>query len=410
MDRMFHAYKFKYDLLNREFLPSRASGTISRINIYINLDDFYHRIHKPYTNLEFQTTGQNVSKQIVSNLMNLIAHYKNWAAKERMQPVIFLIYTTSDLFKNGMRIPTYRDHYRKIFNPSNPDFFHINQAITNGYTILQVMTKYVHNVYAINSSYLEPSAIPLFLSRQYHADFHLIVSRDEYDLQYVAMNRWAVIMPKGEDSILINKGNVWEYITEKNNSLGEYYFHPELFLWAKTIIGDKYRGIPKLTRTGWKTVLKYLEKVSNKDLSDETLAIQLNELRKFIEERKIQDTNFNNNLYCTSVKQQVDALLDSDKAIIIHQIQDMEDIKALQEVNETIFKEYPIELVKLLREAPAVTQRYQTHDDYVWRKLLTAQNEEKKAKREAEEAEAKENKEPTGEYKDIYTFEEDQNS
>ena len=371
---MFNAYKFRYEFLNKEFLPARASDSIKRINIYINLDDFYHRIHRPYTNLEFQTTGQSVSKQVVSNLMNLIAHYKNWAAKERMQPIIFLLYTTAKVFKNGARIPSYRDHFRQINDITNMDFFHINTAITNAYTILQVMCKYVPNVYAIDTNYLEPSAIPLFLSREYEADFNLIVSRDEYDYQYVAMNRWAVILPKGEESVLLNKGNLWDYIKEKNNVTGAFYFHPELFLWAKTIIGDKFRGIPKLTRTGWKTVMKFLESVSNAEESDDMLAVQLEELRKFIESRKIKNTDFNNNMYCTSVKQQVDAMLDTDKAVIRHQIIDMEDLRALQEVNQTIFREYPLELNKLLREAPAVA-RYTTHDDYVWRKLLVNKDE-----------------------------------
>lgn len=369
---MFNAYKIRYEILNAEFLPARAARSIKRINIYIDLDDFYHKIHRPYTELEFQTTGQNVSKQIVSNLLNLIAHYKNWAAKEHMQCIIFLLYTTSSIFKNMVRIPSYRKYFNQINSPTNLDFYHINSAITGGYSILQVMTKYVHNAYAIDTGYLEPSTIPLFLSREYPADFNLIVTRDEFNFQYVTLNQWAIIMPKGDESTLILKGNLWDTIREKNGIEDPIYFHPELFVWAKTILGDKYRSIPKLTRTGWKTVIKYLSGVSADDTSSDMLEIQLAQLRRFVDGRKITDTDFNNNLYCTSVKDQVDAMLDSDKAIITHQIVDMEDIRALQEVNTTIFREFPIELSKLLREAPAIPSNYGTHDDYAWRKLLVA--------------------------------------
>ena len=375
MDRMFNAYKLRYEFLNREFLPARASvGRINRINIYINLDDFYHRIHRPYTDREFQTTGQNVSKQIVSNLLNLIAHYKNWAAKERMQPVIFLCYTTSMTFKNTIRVKTYRNHYRQINEPNSGDFYHINSAISGGYSILQVMTKYVHNVYAVDSYYLEPSMVPLFLSREYPADYHLLVSRDEYDFQYVGFNRWALLIPKGDESVILNRGNLWNYVCKSNNVQGVYHFHPELFLWAKTIMGDRYRSIPKLTRTGWKTVMGYLKDVASEDDSEERLSIQLNHLTKYIDAKKIRDTDFNNNLYCTSIKQQADAMLDSDRAIITHQIVDMEDITALQEVNNTVFKEFPIELGKLLREASPMGSRADIHDDYAWRKILTAKS------------------------------------
>ena len=81
MDRIFNGYKIRYELLNHDFLPMRASKKIQQINIFINLDDFYHRLHKPYTDQEFQTTGQNVSRQLMANLLNLVGHYKNWAVK-----------------------------------------------------------------------------------------------------------------------------------------------------------------------------------------------------------------------------------------------------------------------------------------------------------------------------------------
>lgn len=355
-----------------------------RINVYINLDDLYHRIHRPYTEQEFQTTGQNASRQIVSNLLNLIAHYKNWAAKEHMQCIVFLLYTTSTVFKNAVRVPGYRRYFNQINSSINMDFYHINSAIIGGYSILQVMTKYVHNAYAIDTSYLEPSMVPMFLSREYPADFNLLVSRDEYDFQYVMFNNWAIVVPKGEESGLVTKGNLWETVRERNAIKESFYFHPELFVWAKTILGDKYRSIPKLTRTGWKTVIRYLQNVSNQDMTEDMLEIQLNELMHFIEKKKIEDTDFNNNLYCTSVKEQADAMLDSDRAIITHQIVDMEDTRALQEVNQTIFREFPIELSKLLREAPDIPTGYRTHDDYAWRKLLvtTARAEKEKERKD----------------------------
>ena len=42
MERAFNAFKARYEILNDQFLPSRASVGIKRLNIYINLDDLYH--------------------------------------------------------------------------------------------------------------------------------------------------------------------------------------------------------------------------------------------------------------------------------------------------------------------------------------------------------------------------------
>ena len=387
IERLFNYYKILYSVLNTELLPLRASLGIKRINIYINLDDLIHRIHRPYTEQEFHSSSSNLPREIVANLLNLLAHYRNWASKERMESMVFLVYTTSNIFKNSVRLPLYRNYYNQLTSPTNMDFYTMNKAIASALSVIGVMTKSVHNIYAIDSSYIEPSAVPLYLSRQFPADFNLIVSKSEYDLQYVAYHRWAVIMARGEESKLVTTGNLWEVIRAHNAIEDPIRFHPDLFIWAKTILGDKYRSIPKLTRIGWKTVVRYLKNVSSEDTSEDMLELQLRELRRFIEARKITDTDFNNNLYCTSVKEQVDAFLDSDAAIILHQITDLDDPQSLQEVNKTIFREYPIELHKLLREVPAfVKYNDKTHDDYVWRKLITSASEAaRKEKREANE-------------------------
>lgn len=366
MDRMFHGYKIRYELLNEFFLPVRSSKKINTINIFISLDDFIHRIHRPITDGEFQTTGKNVSKQVTSNIMNLIGHYKNWAIKEHLTARVFLIYTTSRVFKNGMIIPKYRDHYLQITDDNNPDFFFINTAMKDALSILQVLTKYVPHAYAIDSGYLEPSIVPLYLSRVYEADYNFIVSRDDYDLQYVAGDSWGVVIPKGDKSQLLVRGNVWEYLRSRTSITTAMYFHPTVLLWALTIIGDKYRSLPKLTRSGWKTILGFIKESSSPWDDDTCLELQLQRVADYVNMKKVAITDFNESLYCFSAEQQVDAMLDSDRAFIFHQVVDMYDPRSLIQANDTIFKEFPMNLTFLLREAPPPGSV--PHDDYHWRK------------------------------------------
>jgi hypothetical protein len=298
--------------------------------------------------------------------MNLIGHYKNWAIKEHMYPTIYLVFTSNNTFKNEIILPSYRDYYKRINLRNSQDYFFINDAIYNAYSILQVLTKYIPRVYSIDSGYIEPSVIPLYLSQLKPADWNIIVSRDEYDLQYSYLDKWSYISPKGDNSSFINKGNLWVYIKNREKIDINFYFHPEVFLWAKCILGDKYRGIPKLTRTGWKTVIQYLQEVSDpNDVSESALMIQLHKLAEYIEKKKIQDTVFNDNMYCTSVQKQCNALLDTDKAMIINQLTDMEDITSLQKINYTIFREFPLNLNFLLREVPL--EGSVPHDKYNWR-------------------------------------------
>ena len=95
----------------------------------------------------------------------------------------------------------------------------------------------------------------------------------------------------------------------------------------------------------------------------------MKKLAEYITKKKIEDTDFNHNLYCTSIKHQLDGLMEIDKTIILQQLTDMEDMQSLQMSNNSIFKEFPINLQFLLKETPPLNS--QPNDDYYWRKKGT---------------------------------------
>lgn len=297
----------------------------------------------------------------MSNLINLIGHYKNWAIKEHLRPTIYLVYTTSDLFKNSVRIPGYREYYKRISDDSNMEFFHVNQAMKGAIFMLPVIVKYIPGAYAINSRYLEPSAVPMLIASEHGADWNILVSRDEYDLQYSYQDKWTYISPKGDMSRFVDKNSLWQYICHKAKIEGDQYFNPDLFIIIKSILGDKYRSIPKLTRTGWKTIINLLMSVST---SEPCYDLQMEAIAKYIDKKKIDGTSYDNNLYVTDVNIQVKSMLDSEKVIIFEQIEDMEDAATLTALSNTTFKEFPINIPFLLRVSPGKNDT--PHDKYFW--------------------------------------------
>lgn len=354
MDRYFHAYKIRYALLNTYMRPIRATQLIRTMNIFINLDDFYHILHRPFANREFQVISNNAAKQMTSNIFNLIGHYKNWAIKNGIKPTVYLIYTTaSRTFKNSLHIPSYRDHYLKINSDSNGDFYFINSAIYGAKDIIPVIAKYLRNIYAIDSKYLEPSAVPYYLAKKYPKDWNIIVSRDEYDLQYCCMDKFSVISPKGDNSSFLTKNTMWDHLITKEDIKMEHSFHfdPSLYTTMKAIAGDRYRGIPRLKRCGWKTIFKYLDEMGrNADPSKDIKALQQDKLCQLILSKGVNVDQLNRNLYCVEVAQQVDVFMATDCAIIDNCLEDMEDFVTLNKVNGDIFAEYPLNLNFLCRD------------------------------------------------------------
>ncbi len=348
MDIHFNGYKVKYPFLNYGMQSIRQSQNIRSINIFIDLDDLFHTLHRPLINNEFQVAGKNASKQFVSNIFNIAGHYRNWAIKEHLIPTVWLFYTSSKkTFKNSLYVPSYRERFLDINSDLNTNTYYINAAIKESYSIMHVISKYIPGVYIIDSKYLEPSIIPnVIVNLGHNKDWNLVVSRDIYMLQYSYMDKTTMVSPKGDNSIFINKGNLWDYIIGRErvykDDIPHIYYNPELFIYAKALIGDKYRSIPRLKKIGWKTLFNYLNKAIED--SEIPLDLQIEKLVDLLNSKKVNIEEYNSNLYCSNVELQTDSLLESDKNIILDQIEDMEDYIALNNVNNSIFTRFPINL------------------------------------------------------------------
>lgn len=354
MDAYFNAYKLRYALMDQYMRPIRNSQMIRTANVFINLDDLLHKLHRPLVNKEFQMCSVNAAKQLTANIFNLIGHYKNWCIKAGIRPTVYVIYTTaSRTFKNSLYIPNYRSHYFQINAENSGDFYFINQAIVGSRPIIPVFAKYLNGIYAVDSKYIEPSTVPLYLSRIHPADWNLLITRDDYDIQYAYKDHWTVISPKGDQSTVITRKTMWDHIIERERIIVPHSFHfdPSMYVTMKAIAGDKYRSIPKLKRCGWKTIFGYVEEVAKlEDPSPEMAAIQQNRLVEMITKKNLSVDEINRNIYCIDVEKQVNAFLDTDKAIIDACLKDMQDFKALSQYNADVFKEFPLNLQFLCRE------------------------------------------------------------
>ena len=130
-----------------------------------------------------------------------------------------------------------------------------------------------------------------------------------------------------------------------------FYYDPKLFVTMKAISGDRYRGIPRLKRCGWKTIFGYLDELGRfDDASKETCALQQDKLCDLIIKKNVDIDELNRNIYCIDVAQQANAFMSTDIAIIDSCLEDMEDFVTLNKVNSDIFAEYPLNLNFLCRE------------------------------------------------------------
>lgn len=353
MDSHFHAYKAKYEILDEHLKLIGRSQYIPSMDIFINLDDVIHNMHRPLVEKEVQACSINAAKQACVHIINLIAHYKHWACKNRIQCRVFGTYTSQrDHFKNGVYIPSYRDYFSVITDPHNQRYYFVNDAIGKALPIAQNITDYVSNVFLIDSHYLEPSIIPQLLTSTGIADYKwkMVVSRDMYDLQYAYRDRWIFVSPKGENTRIITRADLWRYIagreriTEERRNMA--YYNHDLFPLALAVAGNKLRSIPRLRRIGWRTIFKYLDSITE----SETLSIQIlsSRFHDLLGSKGVELSQIQNNLACVSVPSQVDVLNDIDKTSITSQLKYVTDHEALGTINEMYFQQFPISIPFLI--------------------------------------------------------------
>lgn len=349
MDSHFNGYKARYELLNKYMIPICSSQIVHNMNIFINLDDLYHVMHNPLINTEFQVCGKDAPKQLIANVFNLIAHYRYWAVKNHYNCKVYCIYTsTIRSFKNNVYISQYRNKFKKINAIENAGCYFVNNAIELANPMIGIISKYIPDVYIIDSKYLEPSMIPIFIQDEVNqADWNLLISRDSYDLQYSYRNKWSMISPKGEYSRVVNQTGIWDYVNYKEKIYTDdvvlnYPF--DLYILARAIVGDSYRSIPRLKRIGWKTLFKYLDQIMEENPSASTTTLKIKLIEKVKGKSGLTNTDINNNLSVINVDLQKEAMMEIDKTLITSQLIDVPDYENLQELNRTQFLKYPLNL------------------------------------------------------------------
>lgn len=355
MDVHFNAYKTKYEVLNQYLGQITSSQYVKSINIFISLDDVLHNLHRPLINNEFQVCGNEAAQQLVSNIMNLAGHYKQWGARRHIRTRVFLIYSTrTKAFKNSIFISSYRDKFALINDEVNTQYFFINAAIKLALPIVKNIGDYIEDVFVIDSKYLEPSIIPAFLATcvPFRADWNMLISRDPYDLQYAYRDKWILVSPKGDNTRIVNRGTLWRYIGDRENVFSEdilyrpELYHHDIYPLALAVAGNKYRGIPRLKRIGWKTIFQYLDK-STENATD-FMSVVSSRFLKLLEKKGVPFEKLDANLACVSIDRQVESMNEIDQTLIMDQIQFVDDREALSTINEMYFSKFPLNLQFLL--------------------------------------------------------------
>lgn len=348
MELFFNLYKIKYnkmmELLRHD--PNINIGSNDTVNVFINLEPIFMKMCVGKVNEYIKTSGNKAQIEFIANVINLAAHYKWFFVKNRIKTRIYLHFQslTVNEYKNREFNPDYRKYYHHKFI-GNTDNSALSKVIQDSIPFIQLILEYIEGVYFINADYIENSTVP-YIVRELDTDkrtHNFIVTSSIYDFQYVN-HGYSILVPKQDESELLNKYNVMDFIYRINKIPSTSYLPSEFIPFILSIVGNTRRNIYNIKGMGIKTTIKTLQRAMDQKIitSGTTNIGLLSQIIKPAFRKQIVD-----NFYCTDVKFQHSLLTYTDIRGVESQLIDRFDNVALKKINDKYFKYYPIQIVEI---------------------------------------------------------------
>lgn len=343
MDRTFNLFKVRFNVLDDLFSQQCKHITPnSRVNVYINMEPVLRKLLS-VTNENYSRVSKINLKEFTSNIINLAAHYRLFFSKHKLYSKIYVyIPTPQSSYINTSFIDEYRQGYYHNMT-KNAKYKNLGNVISDSQEIVQLISEYIEGVYFIESGSIENSLIPYIINSENNDNFdNFIVSNDPYDFQYVN-HGFNIIVPKKENSYIVNKDNLIDILKQREHVESDIEPGSLVYPFILSIMGDKRRNIPKISRMGLVTILKTIDKAIKQNIiTDRTFNINL--LSGIV--REDYASILLNNFYCTDIKSQFSRLGQYDTYFITKQIKDKYDEESLKKINDLYFSETPIMLLE----------------------------------------------------------------
>lgn len=344
IDPIFNMYKTKFVIMDQLHV---LDHTKNKVRIFINLEMILKTLMTPKNNNQLYAYGDpnDVRLNIISNLVNMGQHYRLYCTKYRKKCEVYLYCNyPHDRFKNSDFIVGYKSYYvNKILKNDNCEY--ITTALREAFKFLDVLGKYIDGVHIITDSSIESSVIPYIIKTKSDDNpddvQDIIVSNTKYDLQYVN-HGCTILYPSGDESKCITQDNVLDILKDICKVKTDIHVPPSFIPFIISMIGDRYKSIPKMAGVGLSNVLKTIKiGMDRKLITGSTTNIDM--LANIIRDQ--HKDAFIDSYKCVDIVMQYNRLSELDIHRILSQIEDKFDENTLKTINERYFQMHPLMLI-----------------------------------------------------------------
>jgi len=339
----FNMFKIKYSKLD-ELLKDFTFDKGEEIYIYINLECILKKLTSTITDRENVIMGSKRNIILSSCVFNLISHYRYYFHKRSICSKIF-IYGPESVDMDYLNREYNKDYRTKLMLMNTEQTSSIGKMYEESIKMIKTLLTYVEGVNFITSGIIEPSVIPLVISKYFKTERNknFLITDDRYEYQYIR-DYFIILKPKMEKSVLIDQVNIMDILKGKTQCKNT--FNPDInFLpFIISVLGDKYRNIDRIKGMGISTIYKEINNGLNKDIVTNDVN-NINSLSCLIKEEFQND--FLINYMTSSIFEQYKKLSDVEIKYITNQIIDKYDGGYMKVINENYFNEFPLNIIEI---------------------------------------------------------------
>lgn len=360
IEKILNSKKIRYDKLN-SLLDGYISqmDTYKQANIYVDLQSVIKQLYNDELLKQFQSVDDRNRIVIVSEIVNLVGHFRNYFATRKLMFTNFYFYYSfkESTYHKDIYSDYRSEYYEKRNDPEHLIFGFLNRVLIHSMKLVKTIMMYIPHCTFINTLDIEPSLIPYSIinsNRVSEDDINFILTNDKTYYQDLTLSKRTYILTiQGtEKSRLITKENVIDCILTQNkskkNSSDFVNVTAETVKIVQPMIVNKDYELKAINRMGYARAFGIINKGIDNALLD-----NLSILTGSPDYETIAEVMFNSNsdreTYIRNAK-----LLDHRKASNeqfseINKVIDMqntyiEDPSSLMVANQEIFNRFPINL------------------------------------------------------------------
>jgi hypothetical protein len=337
MDINFNMKKIRYVKLDELFNENKINLRNNTVNVFINVGVVLNRLLTPRIDNCLRASGDSRGLQLISNIINLAAHYRLYFSSRQAQSNIYMyIQHPFDAdYKNSIYNIHYRNNY-KFKYADNINNYIICDYIKTAIPLIKIILEYVKGVYMIEAGNIESSVLPYMLGKDTDG-VNVIISNDIYDMQYCNYG-YNILYPKQDRSLLITPSNVCSMMSKiykfdmKNISYQQIPF-------LLSIVGNVDRSIYGIKGIGLHRASTLIQRAIDMNAIGKTTD-NIDILVNIIKDKYVEQVQ--KNFCCIDVKSQYNDLNSKDKYAITSQLIDKFDNATLKMLNDKYFEENPL--------------------------------------------------------------------